>query len=321
MKRWLPLLLTRLLVLFWCLLLLWSCQPAFAQQPDTRPHASNLRFNKLRAGNLGNCGSNNFVTGFNAQTGAQVCVQPSSSMLSDATDLVKRVTPQKVSNKQNVPREVTMVPTGGAITPPCDDADVIVVNGLAGNLTVNDPAPCTGTNPEPSQEITFRFFSSATRQIFWGGAYSIEAGVPLLNSTTGDNATYDYIKYIRNSVTSKFDAVAVRASGKGVTTLASSATFTCPGDNSTQCQMSHTGAAGTLTVAVPSGSPVDGQMLLLLFACQNAQTFAFNAIFRASPNVALPTTCPADLTKLTAVGVRYSTLVSGGPVWQVLGVN
>jgi hypothetical protein len=82
--------------------------------------------------------------------------------------------------------------------------------------------------------------------------------------------------------------------------------------------MAMTGTAGTLTMAAPTGTPVDGDMLLFRLRCTNAQTYSFNAIFIASPNVTLPSTCPADTTKETVLGFLYSSDLAK---WQLLASN
>jgi hypothetical protein len=43
-----------------------------------------------------------------------------------------------------------------------------------------------------------------------------------------------------------------------------------------------------------------------------------NAIFIASPNVALPTTCPLDATKLSMILAQYSVTLTK---WQVIATN
>ena len=105
---------------------------------------------------------------------------------------------------------------------------------------------------------------------------------------------------------------------KRVTTLTSSTTYTCPGDTSDQCYMAMTGSAGTLTVAAPTGTPVDGDQLILRFLCTNAQTFSWNTIFIDSPTVPRPTTCPAGTTTEFMVGVIYS---GNKTKWQVIASN
>jgi hypothetical protein len=289
-----------------------------AQGLGIDPHRGIVRANKLLARNLVPCSAaNGFVTGF-LPDGTQVCRAPVSTDLTDSTDLVRLTAAQKVSGKQNVLREVLYTPVANAIAPNCDTTDIAVVNAIAAPLTINNPV-CTGTNPEPSQELTFRLFSSAPRVLTWGNAYSAEAGVSLPLSTTGDGVIYDYIKFLRNSITSKWDVVAIKALERTVTTLATSATFVCDITVSWQCQMTNTAAGGTgITIGVPTGTPEDGQMLLILLLCQNAQALTWNSIFIASPSISLPTSCPADLTRQTAVGVRYSALLSK---WQILAAN
>lgn len=93
---------------------------------------------------------------------------------------------------------------------------------------------------------------------------------------------------------------------KRVATLTSSATFTCNVDTADQCKMANTQAAGTLTIDLPGGTPVDGDLVLFRLRCQNAQTFSFHAVYVASPNVPFPVTCPADTTKETIMGFVYS---------------
>lgn len=253
--------------------------------------------------------------------GSAFTVSPLASPdLSDSTDLVRLTTAQKVSGKQNVPREVLYTPAGSPlqITPDCDTTDVVVVNTISAALTINDPV-CTGTNPEPSQELTLRLFSSASRVLTWASGYSAEAGVPFPAATTGDGVTYDYLKFLRNSQTSKWDLVATRALEKGVTTKPTGATLQCNINTDRQCQMTNTAAAGTgILLDTPLGSPNDGDLLMVLLLCQNAQPLTHAAIFQASAEIPLPTSCAANLTQHMAMGYRYSSILSK---YQLLSVN
>jgi hypothetical protein len=305
-----------------CLLLLLSVlvSVASAQMPSggvgIDPHRGVLRVNKLLARNLVPCATaNGFVTGF-LPNGTQVCRAPVSTDLTDSTDLVRLTAVQKVSNKQNVPKEVLYTPAANAITPNCDTTDIVVVNAISAPLTVNNPV-CTGTNPEPSQELTFRFFSTAPRALTWGDQYSTEAGVPKMISTTGDGVTYDYAMVKRNSVTLKWDFVAVKALDRTVTTLATSATFTCNVDVSWQCQMTNTATAGTgITIDVPQGTPEDGQLLWIGLRCTvGSQTVTWHTIFIDGVYQTRPTTCPLDATKYLQVLVRFSNVLTK---WEVL---
>lgn len=51
----------------------------------------------------------------------------------------------------------------------------------------------------------------------------------------------------------------------------------------------NTQAIGNLTANAPTGSPTDGQILIIRLKSTNVQTFIWNAIYRAGVTVALPT--------------------------------
>jgi hypothetical protein len=105
-----------------------------------------------------------------------------------------------------------------------------------------------------------------------------------------------------------------------VQTLTSSATYTCQRNGTVnQCKMNMTGGAGTLTIASPTGTaPQDGDRMLMRIRCTSAQTLAFNAIFIASANVPLPTSCPADTTREVMIGALFS---SDTTKWQIIATN
>jgi hypothetical protein len=217
-----------------------------------------------------------------------------------------------------VPRVVSRTASGSPLTHAfeCDVADITVLDNLAGDLTLTPPV-CTGTNPEPEQEIEYRFFSSTPRVLTWNAAAFCENnGIPFLGSTTGDGVTFDRIKFRRNAQSGCWGVIATtRGVGRGVTTLASSTTYTCDPRLAARCEMQMTAAAGTLTVAAPLGTPANGDTLWLAFQCTNAQTFAWHAIFLNGIYQTKPVTCPANVATWLEVLVRYSTVESG---WVIL---
>lgn len=265
------------------------------------------------------CGTNRFATDI-AANGTLTCTQPSSSMLSDAANVLTNTSTHIVENKQNVLREVPYTPSGSplAITPNCDTTDVVIVNAIAGDLQINDPI-CTGGNPRPSQEIDFRLFSSASRGLTFGSSYSNEAGVDFPTATTGDSVTYDYFKVRRNSATSKWDLIALKLKGKGVTLVASGLNLPCDAGVSAQCVMRNTAIAGTgITIPNPGGSPADGQLMMWVLRCTAAQTIGYGSKFIDSPNVTRPTACSTHTQQYTVVGARYSLF---DDTWQTIAVN
>lgn len=84
---------------------------------------------------------------------------------------------------------------------------------------------------------------------------------------------------------------------------ATNPTFTCAWLD--QCAITHTGAAGTLTMANPSGTPTDGEMMLVRFQCSALQTLTWGSNFIASTNVPLPTQCPVTTALEFHIGLIY----------------
>ncbi len=73
-----------------------------------------------------------------------------------------------------------------------------------------------------------------------------------------------------------------------VVSMADATSFTPTGDTADENTHANTQGAGTLTANAPSGTPVDGQRLILRIKSTNVQTFSWNAIYRGSNTVTLP---------------------------------
>jgi len=277
-----------------------------AQQLGGRMHSSNLRLNKLRAGTLTNCGSNNFVSGWRPD-GTTIC----TAFALDISNVVMLTAPQKVTNKQIVPKAVAYTPAGTplSITPNLDTTDVVVVDGITGDLTINAPIG-TGGNPTEEQEVSFRFKSTTPRALTWHAIYTTENGIPLPSATTGDGTTTDRVKVLYNAVSAKYGAVATtRGIGRGITTSTGTATsLNCNAQIAALCRHTMTGAAGTLTITV-SGTVTDGTLTRISLKCTNAQTLTLStAGFLPSPNIPLAMTCPATAAGMGwfDIGLSYS---------------
>jgi len=310
----------RVLIVLSLLLGLWGS--VAAQQPDTRPHASNLRFNKLRIGSLVNCGTNTFVTGFDPRTSAPVCLALSLNMLTDASNVVTTTGNQKVFGKQNVPRVVPLAIVG--TTPPtvtlnCDTTDIGTLDAIASDITIGVPT-CTGGNPTEEQEIEYRFRSSTPRLLTWNAIFCEDNGIPLLPQTTGDGVKFNRIKFRRNSLSACWGVIAnPGALARGITTLASASTLACNAQTAAQCQMVNTATAGTgVLIGAPTGTLTDGMMLMILVRCQNAQTLTYHASFVDSPGLTRPTACSTSSTIYTVIGARYNLAAT---VWQILAAT
>jgi len=290
-----------------------------AQQLGGRMHASNIRLNKLRAGTLGNCGANNFVSGFRPE-GTVICATLSLATLTDGSSVVTLTGTQRVRNKQNVARVVPQTIQSGPpnnITPDLDTTDIATLDAIPADLTINAPIG-TGGNPEPEQDLEFRFLCATARALTWHVIYTNENGIPLPTACLG-NGFYTRIKYRFNPTSAKWGLIATTVGvGRGTTTLASNTTYTCNVQIAGLCRMQATMASGTLTVATPTGTVADGTLTRLAFMCTNSQTFAWSTGFVASPNVPLPATCPAGTSAWFEVGVEYSSTLGK---YQILASN
>lgn len=104
-----------------------------------------------------------------------------------------------------------------------------------------------------------------------------------------------------------------------VTAVASSTTITADVDTTDILTQANTQAAGTLTIAAPTGTPTNGQKLVIRVTCTNAQTLSWNAAFRGSNDLALPVATTGS-GKVDYLGFFYnSTALKWDLVAKVFG--
>jgi hypothetical protein len=70
--------------------------------------------------------------------------------------------------------------------------------------------------------------------------------------------------------------------------IADGTSITINGDTTDIATQANTQAIGTLTINAPTGTPFNGQKLMLRLRSTNVQTFAWNAIFAGSIDTPLP---------------------------------
>ena len=102
-----------------------------------------------------------------------------------------------------------------------------------------------------------------------------------------------------------------------VVTMTDATSFTPTGDTADMNTQANTQATGTLTANAPSGTPTNGQRLLIRIKSTNVQTFAWNAIYRGGTTVALPTVTSGG-SKTDYFEFRYE---STGAKWDIQRVN
>lgn len=113
-----------------------------------------------------------------------------------------------LTNKQIVLRDAAPTVTANAITPNCDTTDLVVVDSLSADLTINNPSPCTGSNPRNGQRLEFRLKSATSRVLTWDTGYTAGAGLALVTSTTGNGVVADRFLYEYNTTTAKWEQTA-----------------------------------------------------------------------------------------------------------------
>lgn len=93
--------------------------------------------------------------------------------------------------------------------------------------------------------------------------------------------------------------------------------ITINADTTDLATQANTQAAGTLTINAPTGTPVNGQKLMLRLQSTNVQTFSWNAIFAGSTDLVLPTSSSGS-SKYDYVGFIYNSTASK---WQIIAKN
>jgi hypothetical protein len=229
------------------------------------------------------------------------------SAVDNTSDATKNTATATLENKAVVPRALTCTPAANVITPNADSMDVCEYYSLTAATQIANPT-ATGLNPRAHQRLEIALKSATPQALTFGTNYDETCGQPKPTSTTGNGTAIDHFLFVFSPLTTKWCMVATsQPPALRITTLASATTFTCPRDTADQCKMAMTGAAGTLTMAQPTGTPTDGAALEFRLRCTNAQTFAWNAIFQAGPGLTLPATCLASTTVETIVDFLYSS--------------
>lgn len=99
--------------------------------------------------------------------------------------------------------------------------------------------------------------------------------------------------------------------------IADGTSITINGDTTDIATQANTQAAGTLTINAPTGTPYNGQKLMLRLTSTNAQTFSWNAIFAGSTDLTLPTASSGS-SKVDYMGFIYS---SASSKWHMIAKN
>lgn len=102
---------------------------------------------------------------------------------------------------------------------------------------------------------------------------------------------------------------------KRVGTAADATSITPDSDSYDEVIQANTQGSGTLTINAPTGTPTDGQALVLRIKSTNSQTYSFNAAFKGG-TTALPST-HAGSSKFDYLGFFYNNTASK---WDLVGL-
>jgi hypothetical protein len=99
-----------------------------------------------------------------------------------------------------------------------------------------------------------------------------------------------------------------------VVAIADGTSITIDADTTDIATQANTQAIGTLTINAPTGTPVNGQKIVLRLQSTNVQTFSWNAIFAGSIDLPLPTASTGS-SDYDYLGFIYNSTAAK---WQLL---
>ena len=102
-----------------------------------------------------------------------------------------------------------------------------------------------------------------------------------------------------------------------VVVIADATSITINADTTDIATQANTQSAGTLTVNAPTGTPFNGQKLILRLLSSNVQTFSWNSAFQGSTDVTLPTASSGS-SKYDYMGFIYNSTATK---WQLVAKN
>ena len=143
-----------------------------------------------------------------------------------------------------------------------------------------------------------------------GTASNVTGTVAIANGGTGATtlAGASIVTYTGTETLTNKDIV------ERVVSIADGTSITINADTTDIATQANTQTAGTLTINAPTGTPVNGQKIVLRLQSTNVQTFSWNAIFAGSTDLALPTASSGS-SKYDYVGFIYNSTASK---WQLL---
>lgn len=170
---------------------------------------------------------------------------------------------------------------------------VVVINGGGTGLTVTTGTLALAGNLATTGAFNTTFVQGATISV----SLPTQSGLTLATLTGTETFT-------NKRVTPR------------VVAMADATSFTPTGDSADVNTHANTQGVGTLTVNAPSGTPTDGQRLVLRVKSTNVQTYSWNAIYRGSVDIPLPT-ASSGASKADYMSFIYN---SADTKWDLVGL-
>lgn len=214
-----------------------------------------------------------------------------TTTLSVDSDVVLTAT-DEVANQA---RQAILLCTGArtatrTITAPARSKVYVVINSTSGGYAVN----VVGVGPTVGVSIP----TGATAVIAWNGT--------------------DFVKINADSVTlNGVQTLTNKTIVKRVVSVGAGSSITPDADAADIVTQVNAGPPSNLSVNAPTGSPVNGQSLVLRLSSPSVQTFVWNPIYQGSVDLALPTASSGS-SKTDYLGFIYNSTANK---WQLLAKN
>jgi hypothetical protein len=203
--------------------------------------------------------------------------------------------------------DVTLTTTTGAAN---TSREAILLWTAGGTVTRNITAPAQ------SKTYVVINASSSTQSIVLRGV-GPTTGVTIVKGETAVCAWNgsDFIKIANSGGAGSFTTVSASAGVIArVVVIANATSVTMNADTTDIATQANTQVAGTLTIAAPTGTPLNGQKLIFRLQSTNIQTFSWNAIFTSSTDLLLPTVSSGS-SKYDYMGFIYNSTATK---WQLV---
>lgn len=199
----------------------------------------------------------------------------------------------------------------GTIEVPAIQKPYIVINGSSGGYAVTvKVSGQTGVSvPNGKAMLLYTNGTDVVDGVNYV-AYALAAGsaATATTATTATNVT---------GGTATSMAISSSSITKRVVALADATSITIDADTTDIATQANTQSVGTLTINAPTGTPVNGQQLMLRLRSTNVQTFAWNSAFAGSSDLSLPS-ASSGASLYDYLGFQYNATAAK---WQLLAKN